>query len=98
MDACAWSDAAAKKDGDDFGKELVAGTNNFELLIDNHYGPNGDRQCAAPAFLDELSAYEQQHLGRTDVTLLPAIRHLKKGNSAHHTLREMVPPRDTLSK
>ena len=69
---CAWSDEAAKKDGDAIGKEQVAGNNSFIPLLDKHYGPKGDRKCAAPAFLDELALYEKQQLGRSDVTLLPA--------------------------
>jgi hypothetical protein len=71
-DACAWSDEAAKKDGDAIGKELVAGNNSFIPLLDKHYGPKGDRKCAAPAFLDELALYEKQQIGRSDVTLFPA--------------------------
>lgn len=72
MDACAWSDAKAKRDGDALGKLLVEGDSNFIVLLTKHYGPNGDRSCAAPAFLDELASYEKNHQGgRIDVTLLP---------------------------
>ena len=70
-ETCAWSDEAAKKDGDAIGKELVAGNNSFIPLLDKHYGPKGDRKCAAPSFLDELALYEKQQIGRSDVTLLP---------------------------
>jgi hypothetical protein len=70
-DACAWDDAKAKSDADALGKLLVDGDSNFIVILNKHYGPKGDRSCAAPVFLTELAAYEQQKIGRSDVRLLP---------------------------
>ena len=50
-DPCAWSDEAAKKDGDAIGKELVAGNNSFIPLLDKHYRPKGDRNVRRLPFL-----------------------------------------------
>jgi hypothetical protein len=80
--SCAWSAENAKKDAHDYFDLLSTGQANFITFFDGDYADiKSPKHCALQPFLKELSRYELEKIGRTDVVYdLPTAPPLQIGS------------------
>jgi hypothetical protein len=66
--ACTISESDAQKSAHEYVDLYLTGENNFLLLFNSDWGPNGTKKCAEEPFLKEFSDYEIKRAGRSDLT------------------------------